>query len=300
MPVVVVEGDLSRAPWTVGVDQVAGAELATEHLLVPGSQRGRCTWPAPSTGTEARARLAGWQRVRARRRAPAPGSRCWATGPPRAATNWARSLAKRKDVTAVFVANDQMAIGVLRALWEAGRSVPDDVQRRRLRRHPRGGLPDPAAHHRPAGLRRRGAARHRDPPGRHATGGQERRRPRWREPPWSSDQAGARASVPAPHGSQEEGRDPLDANVTREDAVRRRRRLRHPVRPRRWSYGSPTAPSSAPPPTSTPHAVLDDALPSRHCRWHPTGRCRCPRTTARCCASPYRPLLRPPASTRRR
>jgi DNA-binding LacI/PurR family transcriptional regulator len=31
------------------------------------------------------------------------------------------------DVTAVFTANDQMAIGVLRALHECGRFVPDDV-----------------------------------------------------------------------------------------------------------------------------------------------------------------------------
>jgi DNA-binding LacI/PurR family transcriptional regulator len=30
-------------------------------------------------------------------------------------------------VTAVFAANDQMALGLLRALWEAGRSVPRDV-----------------------------------------------------------------------------------------------------------------------------------------------------------------------------
>jgi DNA-binding LacI/PurR family transcriptional regulator len=36
-------------------------------------------------------------------------------------------LAENPDVTAVFAANDQMAIGVLRALHEAGRSVPDDV-----------------------------------------------------------------------------------------------------------------------------------------------------------------------------
>ena len=33
VPIVVVEGDLTRAPWTVGVDQVAGARLATRHLL---------------------------------------------------------------------------------------------------------------------------------------------------------------------------------------------------------------------------------------------------------------------------
>ena len=33
----------------------------------------------------------------------------------------------RDDVTAVFVANDQMALGVLRRLHEAGRRVPSDI-----------------------------------------------------------------------------------------------------------------------------------------------------------------------------
>ena len=32
-----------------------------------------------------------------------------------------------KSVTAIFVGNDQMALGVLRAIQEAGRSVPDDI-----------------------------------------------------------------------------------------------------------------------------------------------------------------------------
>ena len=36
-------------------------------------------------------------------------------------------LAQNPDVTAMFVANDDMAIGVMRALAEAGRRVPDDV-----------------------------------------------------------------------------------------------------------------------------------------------------------------------------
>ena len=36
-------------------------------------------------------------------------------------------LAEQRDVTAVFAANDQMAIGVLRALHQVGRSVPGDV-----------------------------------------------------------------------------------------------------------------------------------------------------------------------------
>jgi DNA-binding LacI/PurR family transcriptional regulator len=38
-----------------------------------------------------------------------------------------RELASDGDVTAVFAANDDMAIGLIRALVEAGRRVPDDV-----------------------------------------------------------------------------------------------------------------------------------------------------------------------------
>ncbi|WP_182882975.1 substrate-binding domain-containing protein, partial [Microbispora sp. H10949] len=38
-----------------------------------------------------------------------------------------RRLAADEAVTAVFVANDHMAMGVLRALREAGRRVPEDV-----------------------------------------------------------------------------------------------------------------------------------------------------------------------------
>src|SRR5581483_9137728 len=38
-----------------------------------------------------------------------------------------RRLAKMRSVTAVFVANDHMSLGVLRALHEAGRRVPEEV-----------------------------------------------------------------------------------------------------------------------------------------------------------------------------
>ncbi len=36
-------------------------------------------------------------------------------------------LARMSDVTAVFAANDHLALGILRALHERGRSVPGDV-----------------------------------------------------------------------------------------------------------------------------------------------------------------------------
>ena len=38
-----------------------------------------------------------------------------------------RRLARDPGVSAIFAANDDMAIGVIRALMEAGRSVPGDV-----------------------------------------------------------------------------------------------------------------------------------------------------------------------------
>ena len=152
VPVVVVEGDLSRAPWTVGVDQVAGARMATEHLLSLGHTTGDARGRAPALGRGARP-ARGLERARCTTPACGPSSRCWVTGPRRAATPQAGSLARLTATsTAVFVANDHMAIGVLRALAEAGRSVPERRQRRRLRRHPRVRLPDPAADHRAPGL----------------------------------------------------------------------------------------------------------------------------------------------------
>jgi len=38
-----------------------------------------------------------------------------------------RELAANPHVTAIFVANDQMALGTLRAMHEAGRRIPQDV-----------------------------------------------------------------------------------------------------------------------------------------------------------------------------
>ena len=72
------------------------------------------------------------------RRGPAGAGR--RLEPARRATGSACELADDPDVTAVFVANDQMALGVLRALHERGARDPARRERRRLRRHPRGGV----------------------------------------------------------------------------------------------------------------------------------------------------------------
>ena len=122
IPVVVVEGDPGKTRWTVGVDQVAGAELGTRHLIELG-HRDIVHLAGPPDWTEARARLQGWQNAMY-----AAGLRPsqHVTGDWSAASGFelGQVIAARQDVTAVFCANDQMALGLMRALSEAGRTTP--------------------------------------------------------------------------------------------------------------------------------------------------------------------------------
>jgi DNA-binding LacI/PurR family transcriptional regulator len=125
VPAVVVESDASGNLPTFSVDQVAGARLAVEHLLGLGH---RTVWhvSGPRDWLEARDRVDGWRQVLevAERRVPPAIEGDWS---PRSGYDAGRRLADRSDVTAVFCANDQQALGMLRALRECGVSVPEDV-----------------------------------------------------------------------------------------------------------------------------------------------------------------------------
>ncbi|MDQ1102804.1 DNA-binding LacI/PurR family transcriptional regulator [Nocardioides zeae] len=125
VPVVVVEGDDAKTRWTVGVDQVCGARLGTRHLIAQGHTE-IVHLAGPSTWTEARGRLLGWQQEMydAGLRPGRPVAGDWSA---RSGYEAGQAIAARREVTAVFCANDQMALGLLRALHEAGRRVPDDV-----------------------------------------------------------------------------------------------------------------------------------------------------------------------------
>jgi DNA-binding LacI/PurR family transcriptional regulator len=124
LPLVAVEGTGGPLP-TVAVDQEKGAVLATEHLLGLGHVT---VWhvAGPRDWLEAKARLRAWRETLQRADRPVPPVLPGGWGV-RSGYDAGRRLAELPGVTAVFVANDQMALGVLRALAEAGIRVPDEV-----------------------------------------------------------------------------------------------------------------------------------------------------------------------------
>ena len=127
VPVVMVgptqpDGDLP----SVAVDQVAGARLATEHLLALG-HADVLHLAGPPDWIDARERAVGWRRALVaagvRPRPPVVGD--W-----RAGTGYRAGrelLAGGVLPTAVLAGNDELALGLLRAFAEAGVRVPDDV-----------------------------------------------------------------------------------------------------------------------------------------------------------------------------
>jgi DNA-binding LacI/PurR family transcriptional regulator len=128
VPLVELEATDVFADSGVVVDQRGGAQAATRHLLDLG-HRTVVHVAGPVGWLEAEARVRGWQSALADagREAPDLLQGDWS---PRSGYEAGQQLAgpvSRGEVTAVFVANDQMALGLLRALAEGGIRVPDDV-----------------------------------------------------------------------------------------------------------------------------------------------------------------------------
>ena len=126
VPLVVVEGDLRRGPMTAAVDNVLGARLATRHLLELGHPT-VVHLSGPPGWSEAAARVEGWRLELQAWGRPAPPLRWGGDWSARSGYAAGCSLARDPDVSAVFAANDQMAIGLLAALREAGRRLPEEV-----------------------------------------------------------------------------------------------------------------------------------------------------------------------------
>ena len=125
IPLVGVASEPNAVVSAVAIDHYAGAAAATRHLLELG-HRTVFHIAGPAEGQDPSRRLAGWRDtlVAAGAEIPPPMVGDWS---PDVGYEFGRRLGARMDVTAIFVANDQMALGVLCALHEAGRRVPHDV-----------------------------------------------------------------------------------------------------------------------------------------------------------------------------
>ena len=125
---VVVDSPADERFAIVQTDHAAGARLATEHLIAAGHATVHHL-AGPDASFAARERERGW------REALTAGAGAGAGGggiPEPVRGDWTSRAgyaagAALADATAVFVANDQMALGLLRALSAAGRAVPGDI-----------------------------------------------------------------------------------------------------------------------------------------------------------------------------
>jgi LacI family transcriptional regulator len=112
----------------VAVDNHAGGRMAAEHLLEQGYRRiGHIA--GPLSWWEARQRMAGWQAALAEAGLPASDYQ-WVEG------NWSSQSGERvahhlldqyPAIDAIFVANDQMALGVSQVALRRGLRIPQDV-----------------------------------------------------------------------------------------------------------------------------------------------------------------------------
>lgn len=125
IPFVSLQNDERLPGKVLSVDQMAGARFATRHLLDLGHRR-VYHFAGPQDWIEAKARMRGFlsemAAVNASMTAPILGD--WSA---EFGYHAGRELLRKRDFTAVFSANDQMALGLMHAVRDASLDVPRDV-----------------------------------------------------------------------------------------------------------------------------------------------------------------------------
>jgi DNA-binding LacI/PurR family transcriptional regulator len=112
-------------PW-VWIDDEEAARTATRHLLDLGHPTVHYVAIPATTSTYISRRAAGWRAELAAAgvRAPEPAGGGWDA---QAGYQAGRRLARDPSVSAILCGNDDLALGVIRAMHEAGRSIPGSV-----------------------------------------------------------------------------------------------------------------------------------------------------------------------------
>jgi DNA-binding LacI/PurR family transcriptional regulator len=125
-PVVVMGAGRQHRYDAVEIDHELGSRRVTEYLISQGHRQIACI-SGPLDWDCSTLRRQGWrQALKAEKLPLGPAAECeWSAEGGYAATRELLNAGRR--FTAIVAANDQIALGAMEALWEAGFQIPDDV-----------------------------------------------------------------------------------------------------------------------------------------------------------------------------
>lgn len=127
-PIIFLKSQPHPAYMTINIDNYQGAKQAVEHLFTLGRQHVGLI-SGPLEWIEARQRWQAWVDLRQQRGEPISNA-YWGEGNWSAASGeaaCARLIASYPELDALFVSNDQMALGALHYAYQHGLRVPEDL-----------------------------------------------------------------------------------------------------------------------------------------------------------------------------